>query len=154
MTTTVSEIEGIESLTLSVTQEIHVNAPIDVTFEALLEQLGPGNEMPDGTPMPFKLEPRPGGRWFRDLGGDNGHFWGNVQAIKRPSLIEFTGPMFMSYPVTNNVQYRLSEKNGVTVINFRHSGFGLIQEEHKKGVVVGWGYMHEQVRKRAEKTKL
>jgi hypothetical protein len=52
------------------------------------------------------------------------------------------------------VQYRLSEKNGVTVINFRHSGFGLIQEEHKKGVVVGWGYMHEQVRKRAEKTKL
>ena len=150
MTTTLSEIEGIESLSLSVKQEIHVNASIEVTFEALLEQLGPGNEMPDGKPMPFKLEPRPGGRWFRDLGGDNGHFWAHVQAIKRPTLIEFAGPLFMSCPVANNVQYRLSESNGVTVINFHHSGFGLILEDHKKGVVVGWSYMHEQIRKRAE----
>ena len=42
------------------------------------------------------LEPRPGGRWFRDLGDDNGHFWGHVQAIKRPTLLEITGPLFMS----------------------------------------------------------
>ena len=56
----------------------------------------------------------------------------------------------MSHPVANNVQYRLSEENGVTVIKFRHSGFGLIQEEHKKGVVTGWSYIHEGLRKRAE----
>ena len=54
----------VESLTLLVEEEIHVDAPLEVTFAALLEQLGPGNEMPDGTPMPFKLEPVPGGRWF------------------------------------------------------------------------------------------
>lgn len=147
MTATMSEVDN---LTLSVTQEIRVNAPIDVTFDALLEQLGPGNEAPDGTPMPMKLEPRPGGRWFRDLGGDNGHFWGHVQAIKRPSLLEFSGPLFMSYAAANNVQYRLKEEGGVTVINFQHSGFGLIQEQHRKGVVVGWGYMNEQAKKRAE----
>ena len=148
MTTTLSEID---SLTLSITQEIRVNAPIDVTFEALLEQLGPANEKPDGSPMPMKLEPRPGGRWFRDLGGDNGHFWANVQAINRPTLLEFSGPLFMSSPVTNNVQYRLKEEGGVTVINFQHSGFGLVQEPHRKGVVVGWSYMHEQIQKRAER---
>ena len=56
----------------------------------------------------------------------------------------------MSYPVSNNVQYRLSEENGVTVIKFRHSGFGLIQEEHRKGVVTGWSYINEGIRKRAE----
>jgi uncharacterized protein YndB with AHSA1/START domain len=148
MTTTLSEID---SLSLSVIQEIRVNAPIEVTFDALLDQLGPANEMPDGTPMPMKLEPRPGGRWFRDIGGDNGHFWAHVQAIKRPSLIEFTGPLFMSSPVTNNVQYRLKEEGGVTVINFQHSGFGLVQENHRKGVVVGWSYIHEQACKRAER---
>jgi uncharacterized protein YndB with AHSA1/START domain len=148
MTTTLSEID---SLSLSVTQEIRVHAPIEVTFDALLEQLGPANEMPDGTPLPMKLEPRPGGRWFRDLGGDNGHFWATVQAIKRPSLLEFTGPLFMSSPVANNVQYRLKEEEGVTVIHFEHSGFGLIQEQHRKGVVVGWGHIHEQVQKRAER---
>jgi uncharacterized protein YndB with AHSA1/START domain len=150
MTATLSEID---SLSLSVTQEIHVNAPIDVTFDALLEQLGPANEAPDGTAMPMKLEPRPGGRWFRDLGGDNGHFWGHVQAIKRPTLLEFSGPLFMSYPASNNVQYRLKEEGDVTVISFQHSGFGLIQEQHRKGVVVGWGYMNEQAKKRAESKK-
>jgi uncharacterized protein YndB with AHSA1/START domain len=148
MTTTLSEID---SLSLTVSQEIRVNASIEVTFEALLEQLGPGNEMSNGTPMPMKLEAWPGGRWFRDLGEGNGHYWGTVQAIKRPTLLEFSGPLFMSQPVANNVQYRLSEENGVTVIKFRHLGFGLIQDEHRKGVTGGWGHMNELVRKRAER---
>jgi hypothetical protein len=56
----------------------------------------------------------------------------------------------MSQPVANNVQYRLSEEGGETVIQFRHSGFGLVQDEHKRGVVGGWSHIHEQVRKRAE----
>lgn len=147
-TTTLSEIE---SLTLTVNQEIRVEAPLDVTFDALLEQLGPGNERPDGTPLPFKLEAWPGGRWFRDLGDGNGHFWAVVQAIKRPTLIEFAGPLFMSYPVANNVQYRLTEEAGGTLITFRHTGFGLIEEDHKRGVVGGWNHMLEQARKRAER---
>ena len=66
--------------------------------------------------MPMKIEPWPGGRWYRDLGDGNGHFWGNVQAIKRPTLLEITGPLFMSYPVVSNVQYRLSEVDGGTLI--------------------------------------
>jgi len=140
----------LEELTLSITQEIRVNAPVEATFAALLDQLGPYSEMPDGTPMPMKLEPWPGGRWFRDLGNGNGHYWALVQAIKKPTLLEFSGPLMMSYPVANNVQYRLSEENGVTVIKFRHSGFGLIQEEHKSGVNTGWSFIHDCVRKRAE----
>src|SRR5437870_12148086 len=140
----------IEDLTLSVTEEIHVRAPLEVTFAALLEQLGPFNAVADDKPMPMKIEPWPGGRWYRDLGDGNGHFWGVVQAIKRPTLLEISGPLFMSYPVANNVQYRLSEENGVTIIKFRHAGFGLITDEHKAGVVKGWAYIHENVRKRAE----
>jgi hypothetical protein len=150
---TTASLPDIESLTLTINQEIRVEAPIDVTFEALLEQLGPGNERPDGTPMPLKLEACPGGRWFRDLGDGNGHFWAVVQAIKRPTLLEFAGPLFMSYPVANNVQYRLSADGGATIIKFRHSGFGLIEEDHRKGVVTGWSYILEQARKRAEGSK-
>ena len=147
MTLTLPEIE---SLSLSVNEEIRVRASVDLTFAALLEQLGPYNDTSDGTPMPMKLESWPGGRWFRDLGNGNGHFWGVVQAIKKPTLLEIAGPLFMSYPIANNVQYRLSEENGVTVIKFRHAGFGLITDEHKAGVVKGWAYIHENVRKRAE----
>jgi uncharacterized protein YndB with AHSA1/START domain len=146
MTATLSEIE---SLSLTVHQEIRVNASLEVTFAALLEQLE-ANEMPDGTAMPMKLEPWPGGRWYRDLGSNNGHLWGHVQSIKRPTLLEITGPLFMSAPVANNVQYRLAEADGVTIIKFRHSGFGLIPEDHKRGVSTGWGHINEQVRRRAE----
>ena len=144
---------SIEDMTLKITQEIHVKAPIETTFASLLEQLGPLNETPDGTPMRFKLEAWPGGRWFRDLGDHNGHYWGTVQAIKRPTLLEISGPLFMSSPVANNVRYRLTEQDGETIIKFNHTGFGLIQEDHKKVVSGGWGHMNEQVRKRAEASR-
>lgn len=143
-------LPGIESLTLMVTQEIHVRASIQQTFEALLEQLGPENETPERK-MPMKLEAWPGGRWFRDLGEGNGHFWGHVQAIKRPSLLEIVGPLFMSYAVVSNLQYRLTEENGETVIRFHHKAFGMIQEEHRRGVVQGWNGMNEKIKARAER---
>jgi hypothetical protein len=142
-------IPGIESLSLIVTQEIHVKASLETTFASLLEQIGPENETPEQK-MPMKLEAWPGGRWFRDLGDGNGHFWGNVQAIKRPTLLEITGPLFMSYGVVSNLQYQLSESNGGTLIKFQHKAFGLIQEEHRKGVNVGWTHMNGRVKARAE----
>lgn len=145
---------GIEEMTLKITEEIRVCAPLETTFAALLEQLGPGNEHPDGTPMPFKLEAWPGGRWFRDLGNGNGHFWANVQAIKRNALLELSGPLFMSFPVANNVQYRLTEEAGETVIRFCHWGFGLFPEGIRDNLNKGWGYIHEQVRMNAEKGNL
>ena len=143
---------SIEDLILNVEQEIHVRASLEDTFDALLEQLGPGNEGGEGNPMPMKLEPWPGGRWYRDLGGENGHLWAHVQAIKRPTLLEFCRTTLHVIPVANNVQYRLSQEEGGTLIKFRHSGFGAIQEDHKKGVVTGWGHIHEKVRRRAEES--
>ncbi|KAA6462958.1 SRPBCC domain-containing protein [Acidobacteria bacterium AB60] len=149
---TIPTLPEIENLTFTINQEIRVNATLAVTFEALLEQLQ-SNEREDGTPMPMKLEAYPGGRWYRDLGDNNGHLWAHVQAIKAPSLLEFSGPMFMSYPVANNLQYRLSEADGVTTIRFRHTAFGLLDPEHRKGVVKGWTHMNERVRQRAERSR-
>jgi hypothetical protein len=139
-----------EDLTLNITEEIHVRASLDATFAALLEQLGPHNEVPNVGPMPMKLEPLPGGRWFRDLGDNNGHFWAHVQAIKRPTLLEFAGPLFMSYPVISNVQYRLAQKDGGTLISFHHTALGFIPEDNRAGTFKGWSFINECVRKRAE----
>lgn len=141
---------GIENLTLTITQEIHVRASLEVTFETLLEQLGPENDTPEGKRMSMKIEPWPGGRWYRDLGDGNGHFWGHVQAIKRPTLFEITGPLFMSYPVVSNLQYRLSEEDGGTLIKFHHIALGFIPDDHKQGMGKGWTHMHARVRERAE----
>ena len=146
-------VSAIDNLTLTITQEMLVRASLEKTFDSLLEQLGPANEGMNGVPMPMTLEARPGGRWFRDLGDDNGHFWGAVQAIKRPTLLEITGPLFMSAPVVSNVQYRLTESNGGTLISFRHSAFGLVPEEIRANVSRGWTSLLERVRVRTEQTR-
>ena len=140
----------LDNLTLDLTEEIHVQASLDATFEALLEQMGPGNTGVGGVPMPMVIEARPGGRWYRDLGGDNGHFWGHVQAIKRPTLLEITGPLFMSIPVVSNIQYRLKEVEGGTLISFRHSALGFIPDDFRQGMMRGWAPLHERIRKQAE----
>jgi uncharacterized protein YndB with AHSA1/START domain len=144
---------SIENLTLNITREIPVKATIEKTFAALLDQMGPHNENAQGEPMPMKIEPWPGGRWYRDLGGNDGHFWGIVQAIKRPALLEIAGPLFASYPLVSNLQYRLKEADGATIISFRHTGFGLVEDEHRSKVGTGWGLLLERIRKQAEGSK-
>lgn len=143
-----------DSLTLLIQRQIEIAAPVSVTFEAILEQIGPGGGHPNGTPMPMKLEPWPGGRWFRDLGNNTGHFWGHVQVIKPPTLLELCGPMFMSYPAINFVQYRLAEKAGGgrgTLLSLTHRALGDITPEHREGVVMGWDHMLSSIKARAQR---
>jgi hypothetical protein len=142
--------QALDSMTLNITQEIRVRASLEATFSALLDEIGQYNQGQDGKPMPMKIEAWAGGRWYRDLGNGEGHLWGHVQAIKRPGLLEITGPLFISAPVVSNVQYRLSEVDGETVIKFKHSAFGLLPEGLKDGVSTGWGNLHGRVQKRAE----
>jgi Activator of Hsp90 ATPase homolog 1-like protein len=141
---------SLENMTLNITQQLQVNASLEDTFESLLEQIGPANERGAGDPMPMVIEPWPGGRWYRDLGDGNGHFWAHVQAIKRPTLLEFSGPLFASFPFVSNVQYRLSEVDGGTLIAFRHTALGFIPDEQRRGVNQGWSSMLERIRKAAE----
>ena len=141
----------LDSLSLNVVQELHVDASLEATFEALLEQMGPANETPEGAPLPMTIEPYPGGRWFRDLGDRDGHLWGLVQAIKRPTLIEITGPLFFSAPVVSNVQYRLTAANGGTLIAFRHTAFGFIHDEVRASLSKGWTPLLDRARRQAER---
>lgn len=141
---------SIEDLTLDLTTEVRINASLEDSFAALLEQMGPSNTGPDGTPLPMTIEPHPGGRWYRDLGDDNGHLWGFVQAIKRPGLLEITGPLFMSYAAVSNLQYRLTEVEGGTLLTLRHSALGFIPDDHKKGLSEGWTPLLARVKTQAE----
>ena len=135
--------------TLEIVKEEEIASPIDVVFETILEQMGPYNETPE-QPMPMKLEAWPGGRWFRDLGNNAGHWWGTVQAIKPPSLLEICGPLFMSTPAVSNLQYRLTEENGLTRVRFVHRAMGWIGE-YDRGVDVGWTELITRIRSAAEK---
>jgi len=150
MTTTV---QAGELPTITISEEIFVRASIEKTFASLLEQLGPRNETPDGKPLSMVLEARPGGRWYRDLGGDNGHLWGFVQSIKRPALLEIWGPLFLSTATTSNLIYRLSEAGGETVISFKHTLVGPVPDEFRQNMEPGWEAIHARVKKQAEASK-
>jgi len=140
--------QGIEDMTLSITEEIRVQASMADTFAALLEELGPGNRGQNDAPMPMVLEAWPGGRWFRDLGEGNGHCWGHVQAIRRPNLLEVSGPMMMSFAVSSNVQYRLSETGGETLITLKHTAFGLFPDGYRVHLGQGWVRIFDRLRQR------
>lgn len=146
-TETAGELD-LAKLTLEIVEEVRIEASVEDSFEALLEQMGPANEGEPGNPMPMVLEAVPGGRWYRDLGDGDGHCWGTVQAIRRPDLLEISGPLFMSYPVSNNVQYRLRAEGGGTVLTLRHTALGLVTDEHRAGVSTGWHALLERVRDR------
>jgi len=136
--------------TVSIRQEILIAASPEIAFEAVIDEAGPGSQMPDGTPFPMKIERWPGGRWFRDLGNNAGHLWGHVQVIKPPKLLEICGPMFMSYPAISHVQYRLTPEGGGTRLQLTHRTIGLLEDEHLKGMEEGWSHGMSRIRQIAE----
>lgn len=125
-------------------KEEEIAAPIEIVFETILEQMGPLNSTPE-KPMPMVLEAWPGGRWYRDLGDNTGHCWGTVQAIKTPSLLEISGPLFMSNPAVSNLQYRLTEEDGATRMCFVHRAMGWVGEQ-ERAVDGGWNQLIGRIR--------
>jgi hypothetical protein len=101
----------------------------------------------------MKLEPWPGGRWYRDLGNNVGHLWGHVQVIKPPTLLEITGPLFMSYAAISHLQYRLTEQGHGTLLSLSHRAIGEITPEHREGVPKGWAHGLMRIRQRAERNR-
>src|SRR5262245_27840365 len=149
MTPDTSKRQAVE--TFDFRKEIEIAAPIELAFEAVLDELGPESRMPDGGSLSLKIEPWPGGRWFRDLGNNAGHLWGHVQVIKAPTLLEICGPMPMSYPAVNHIQYRLKVDGRVTRLILHHRAMGLLLPEHCDGMPSGWEHGLEQIRARAER---
>jgi uncharacterized protein YndB with AHSA1/START domain len=138
---------------LYVEKDIEIAASPEITWESLLLEMTAESQLPDGTPMPMKLEARPGGRWYRDLGNDTGHFWGHVQVIKPGKLLEIVGPLFMSYPASSHLQYRLEPTGDSTRLKIIHRAIGLIPADHREGVNKGWQSKIERVKQLAESKK-
>ena len=137
------------NLTLDVDQQITVDAAKEAVFDGIVRRMTELSTTPGG-PMPMKLEQWPGGRWYRDLGDDAGHLWGHVQVIKPPTLLEISGPMFMSYPVAGHFSLRLASEGDSTVVSLRHRALGLIEEDHRQGVQEGWNSFLQDVKTQSE----
>ena len=80
----------LEDLLLDVEQHIDVKATPEKAFAAVIHRLGKGNTRPNGESLQLQLEPKAGGRWYRDRGEGAEHLWGFVQVIKPPTLLELS----------------------------------------------------------------
>ena len=149
MKTNAGTAQPVESFEIA--REIEIMASIEVAFQAVLDELGPEGQMPGGKPFPMKIEAWPGGRWYRDLGNDSGHLWGHVQVIKPPTLLEISGPLMMSNPALNHLQYRLKADGGVTRLAFLHRAMGWIPPEHRDGLAEGWDYWLKRIGELAQR---
>jgi hypothetical protein len=140
----------LDDLTLDVEQHVNIKAAPDKVFAAVLHRLGEGFTRPDGQSLQLLLEPKPGGRWYRDRGNGVGHLWGFVQVIKPPSLLELSGPLFMSYPAQNHLEVKVEPVAGGAKLTLRHRALGMIDPEHRKNVGTGWKHMLEDIKKDCE----
>ena len=130
-----------------------MKAPLETTFAALSNNWGRRSDEATEHPMPMKMERGRAGGGIAIWADENGHLWGHVQAIKRPTLLEIYGPLFMSYPVMSNVQYRLSEEAGGDADQVSSLGAGADRGRSPAGSGNGLGAIHEKMRKRAERTR-
>lgn len=140
----------LDDLILDVEQHIDIKATPEKAFAAVLHRLGKGNTRPDGQSLDLVIEPKAGGRWYRDRGNGVAHLWGFVQVMKAPALLELSGPMFMSYPAINHVEVKVDPAAAGSKVTLRHRAIGMIDPEHRKGVGEGWKHMLNNVKKDAE----
>ena len=142
----------LDDLTLNVDQTIEIKAAPGDVFEGLITRMCELHGEEGDPPVKLKLERWPGGRWFRDLDGGNGHLWGFVQAIKPPTLIELFGPMFMSYPVAGHLMVRLTQIPGGTKVVFQNQVFGPIPADMRDGGMdEGWNDLLKRLKKDVER---
>lgn len=136
-----------DEMTLDINQTVEINAKPDKVFQAMLHRLGKGNTRPDGQTLDLRIEPKAGGRWYRDRGNGIEHLWGFVQAIKPGELLEMSGPMFMSYPAINHFEMKITPgAAGTSKLTLRHRAIGMIDPEHRKGVGQGWGHIMNSIK--------
>lgn len=141
----------LDDFIVKIDQTIEIKAAPGAVFEGMITRLCdfPGE---DGRPgFKLNLERWPGGRWFRDLEGGNGHLWAFVQSIKPPALLELWGPLFMSYPVAGHLIVRLTPIPGGTKLVFQHDVFGPVPAEMRDGMGEGWEHMLKQLKTDVER---
>jgi uncharacterized protein YndB with AHSA1/START domain len=124
--------------------EVRIAKTPDRVWEGLVTGMGAWWRGRDGEDLGMTLEPRPGGRLYRDLGQDTGHFWGVVQVIKPPRLLEITGPLFFSAPVLSHLSFRIQAEGAGSVVTLTQSVNGEVGEEFAMHAEGGWRQVMEK----------
>lgn len=139
-----------DDLVLQIEQTMEIKAAPEKVFDGLIQHLCDMEGEPGKPRVKLKMERKPGGRWYRDLGNESGHLWGFIQSIKPPALLEIFGPLMMSYPIAGHLIVRLTPTSTGTQLVFKNEVFGPIPAEYKDGMAEGWGQLLEAMKRDVE----
>ena len=133
----------VTDLAIDISMDVEIAASPERVWSGLVADRSRRFVSGEGRPMGLGLEPRVGGRWFRDLspelGPGVGHLWGHVQVYKPPRLLELLGPMALSYPCTNHVTFRLEPTDDAgTLVRLIHRAVGSVPEGAEEAMESGW----------------
>jgi uncharacterized protein YndB with AHSA1/START domain len=146
----------------AVVSEIHIAAPPDRVFQALIDpkQVMSWWTSPDCLIESFAMEPRKGGRWTYDTKPSKLNVNGVSKFHCDGEVLEYDPPRRLAYTWIANwhddktrrtvVSWELTPKAGGTQVKITHSG--LAQEANaRKDYSGGWAGLVAQLKKFAEK---
>ena len=140
-----STTTALQLSSLDIAQETRVAAPREKVFDALCK-------MGEWWPHRFREESQVhfdatvGGRFWEEW-PDGGAIYATVDKLRRPELLECTGPMGMDGPILGTFTLTLEEDGTeATLLKLTHRAYGDIDEETRTGYTQGWGAIVEVLR--------
>lgn len=136
--TAMSTTTALPLTALDIAQETRITAPREKVFDALCK-------MGDWWPHRFRersevhFEATVGGRFWEEWPDGGGAVYATVASLRRPELVECTGPMGMTGPVLGVFTLTLEEDGEATLLKLTHRAYGDIDEETRIGYTEGWG---------------
>lgn len=136
-----------KSITTATLNEVHIEQNITIAslpeqvFDALTQEISVWWTLPyfhSKETRQIVLEPRVGGRFYEDLGNDEGLLLATVMRIKRPEELRLMGPLGISNPVQGVVIFNLEGREETTVLQLSHRIIGEINEEIESAYSQGW----------------
>jgi uncharacterized protein YndB with AHSA1/START domain len=128
--------------TVSIRQEIQINANAQKVYQALTGDIGSWWGAPyllGDNPVDIVLDLKLGGHLCEVWANDSGFgSWGTVTALSKGKLLEITGSCGMSGAVSGIMRFELEEKGNQTTLKLSHDAMGTFGKETQEMYSGGW----------------
>ena len=131
---------------LDIHQEIQIDAPPSKVWSSLTADTAkwwPKDFYVGEAPKRFVVEPKVGGRVYEDWGQDQGVLWATVLVFKKNERLQWVGDLSPDFggPARSITSFKLVERDGGTLLQFRDSPYGALAENAAKDMESGWKWL-------------
>ncbi|MEQ9305381.1 MAG: helix-turn-helix domain-containing protein [Marinoscillum sp.] len=129
--------------------EITINAGIETTWQALINDIGlwwRKDFYTSPKTREFILEARPGGKMYEDYGNNEGLVWAEVIVLDSPRVLELKSHLSPEYggPVFSFLRIQLDSVENGTILKLSDVGIGVMSDDAIKQTTAGWKMLFEE----------